>query len=115
MLSKEQLEDDPRTRYMKWFWIWERDLLELARGHPAWREKAHELGFTDEAIDRIRDESAPGWKRYWPFPDEGRRLRYMLNPFYRETTSSGNSIRRPRHEREPGGADPGDIGVVEGV
>lgn len=72
-LSREQLEDDPKTKYLKWFWVWERDLLELARRHQPWREKAHELGFTDPKIDRP-----------WTFTDSGKRIRYMLNPDYVE-------------------------------
>jgi hypothetical protein len=70
-LSREQLADDPKTKYLKWFWIWERDLLELARRHKLWREKAYELGFSDDKINK-----------FWSFPDEGRHIRYMLNPFY---------------------------------
>jgi hypothetical protein len=51
--------------FMAFFYIWERDLLELARQYPGWRSRAAELGFSDAKID------AP-----WTFPDEGRRIAY---------------------------------------
>jgi len=74
-LSKEQTEND-RNRWTKWFWIHERDLLECARRWLEWRIKAHELGFIDEKID------AP-----WPHADEGRRIKYMENPFWERRTN----------------------------
>lgn len=69
-LSKTQIVDKERNR---WFWLWERDLLECARRWAPWRNKAHELGFTDEKIDAT-----------WEHIDAGRLIKYMENPFYRE-------------------------------
>lgn len=74
-LSKAQLEID-RLKWRKWFWIWERDLLWMAAKHPAWRPVAHRLGFIDAKID------AP-----WTFPDAGRHIKYMENPFFAEVKS----------------------------
>jgi hypothetical protein len=78
-LSKKQQDDDPKTKYQKWFWLWERDLLHLAHSFPAWREKAHELGFMDVKIDTP-----------WTFPDAGRLIKYMENPFYKERQEATN-------------------------
>jgi hypothetical protein len=50
---------------MKFRYLWERDLLELARRDSGWRAKAYQLGFTDAKID------AP-----WTHRDEGRRIEY---------------------------------------
>jgi hypothetical protein len=66
-LSKDQIE--AKEKFQKWFWIWERDLLECARRYPEWRELAHELKFKDKKID------AP-----WTFPDAGRLIKYMEIP-----------------------------------
>lgn len=63
-LSKEQAE--AKDKFTKLLWIWERDLLELARRYPAWHDKAVELGFTDERI-----------LRKWGHTDEGRQLAYL--------------------------------------
>ena len=65
-LSKDQLASDPKTKFMKFFWLWERDLLECARRWPEWRAKAHELGFTDQKIDSA-----------WTFADAGKLIRYV--------------------------------------
>ncbi len=70
-LSKEQITH--QNRFRTHFWIWERDLLACARDYPAWRTKAHELGFSDKTIDST-----------WPHPDAGRHIRYMENPYYKE-------------------------------
>jgi hypothetical protein len=67
-LSKKQLSDKPN--FMRYFYIWERDLLALANRHYDWRETANELGFTDAKIDSS-----------WPHSDAGRHIRYMENPF----------------------------------
>lgn len=67
-LNKEQLEH--KMRFMTHFWIWERDLLACARDYPAWRDKAHSLGFSDAKID------GP-----WPHADAGRHVAYIENPF----------------------------------
>ena len=69
-LSKEQIEYE-KLRFRKWFWIWERDLLECARRFSAWRIIAHELGFSDEKI------TAP-----WIHADAGRHIKYMENPYF---------------------------------
>ena len=69
-LSKSQIESE-KPKFRKWFWIWERDLLECARRFPYWRETAHVLGFGDEKID------AP-----WPHPDAGRHIKYMESPWF---------------------------------
>ena len=63
-LSKEQL--DFKERFQKCFWIWERDMMEAARRWPEWRNKARELGFTDNKID------SP-----WVHADAGRLIKYM--------------------------------------
>jgi hypothetical protein len=52
--------------FMAYFYIWERDLLYMAKQEPGWRALANQLGFKDEKID------AP-----WMFPDEGRRIAYQ--------------------------------------
>ena len=69
-LSKQQIEDQ-KFKFRKWFWIWERDLLELARRFSEWRREAHDLGFEDSKIDAA-----------WTFPDAGRYIRYMENPWF---------------------------------
>lgn len=69
-LSKEQIEYE-KIRFQKWFWIHERDLLQMAKEQPAWREAAHDLGFTDKKID------SP-----WPHADEGRLIKHMENPWW---------------------------------
>jgi hypothetical protein len=66
-LSKQQMAQ--KDRFQKWFFLHERDLLECARRWPAWRSKAHELGFTDTKID------AP-----WIHADAGRQIAYMEIP-----------------------------------
>lgn len=66
-LSRTQLTD--RERFMRHLWIWERDMLELARRYPAWRDLAHELGFMDAKID------AP-----WTHADLGRQIKYADLP-----------------------------------
>lgn len=63
-LSKEQVE--AKEKFTNFLWIWERDLLELARRYPAWQDKANELGFSDEKIIRP-----------WPHNDEGRHVAYL--------------------------------------
>jgi hypothetical protein len=63
-LSKAQIEE--RDKYKTFLFIHERDLLECARRYPAWKTKAHELGFSEEAINKP-----------WTHPDEGRRIKYM--------------------------------------
>jgi hypothetical protein len=73
-LSKAQIEID-KLRFRKWFWIWERDLLECARQFPMWLHVARGQGFTDEKI------MAP-----WTHGDEGRHIRYMENPWFEEAT-----------------------------
>jgi hypothetical protein len=50
---------------MAFFYIWERDLLHMAKQDAGWRSVAHKLGFMDAKID------AP-----WAFPDEGRYIAY---------------------------------------
>jgi len=70
MLSKAQIQAE-KFRFRKWFWIWERDLLELSRRFTAWRSIAHELGFQDEKIDAV-----------WTFTDSGRHIKYMENPYF---------------------------------
>jgi len=62
-LSKEQGEE--KVKYVRWLWIWGRDLLELAHRHQAWYIKALELGFSMEKI----------WTQ-WPHTDEGRHIAY---------------------------------------
>lgn len=66
-LSKTQIED--REKFTRWFWIWERDLLECARRWAPWRVLAHTLGFTDEKIDST-----------WEHADAGRLIKYMEIP-----------------------------------
>jgi hypothetical protein len=70
-LSKQQIEHE-KLRFQKWFWIWERDLLQMAREYPAWRDKAHSLGFQDAKIDAE-----------WTHADEGAQLKYMQNPWFK--------------------------------
>lgn len=67
--KKQKAESDPQ----KYFYLWERDLLQMAKEHQAWRDKAHELGFTDTKID------AP-----WPHADAGRKIAYMVDPWWAE-------------------------------
>lgn len=64
-LSKAQAELDPKLKFMRFFWLQERDILECARRWEPWRVKARELGFTDAKID------AP-----WTHADAGRLIRY---------------------------------------
>lgn len=64
MLSKQQIQQ--KSKFMTHLHIWERDLLECARRWPAWRASAHELGFSDENIDKP-----------WTFPDAGRLIQYL--------------------------------------
>lgn len=71
-LSKKQIEVD-KLKYRKWFWIYERDMLYLAKKFPAWRAKVHELGFQDRKIDSE-----------WTHEDAGRRIKYMENPDFKE-------------------------------
>lgn len=72
-LSKEQAANDPKTKFRKFFWLWERDILEAARRWAPWRDKAHELGFSDSKID------SP-----WSHVDAGRLIRYAEIPSYQE-------------------------------
>lgn len=65
--------DAEKEKYQRWFYLHERDLLECARRYPDWRVKANELGFSDEKIDAV-----------WPHADEGRKIKYMESPFYKE-------------------------------
>lgn len=78
-LNKQQLED--KEKWMRYFFIWERDLLEAARRWSAWRSLAHSLGFTDKKIDTP-----------WTFPDAGRQIKYAENPFWarKQLTNSAN-------------------------
>lgn len=69
-LNKAQIE--AKEKFNKWFWMWERDLLECAKRWPAWRTAAHELGFTDKKIDAE-----------WTFQDAGRLIQYAENPWYK--------------------------------
>ena len=69
-LSKEQIEYE-KLRFKKWFWIWERDLLECARRFLVWRIIANELGFSDEKINSS-----------WIHTDAGRHVKYMENPYF---------------------------------
>ena len=77
-LSKEQL-DYQKLRYRKWFWIWERDLMWLARQFSAWRDKAHELGFNDEKIGSV-----------WIHDDAGAQIKYMENPWFELPASASD-------------------------
>ena len=52
--------------FMAFFYIWERDLLRLAKQEQGWRKLANALGFKDVKID------AP-----WTHPDEGRLVPYQ--------------------------------------
>jgi len=52
--------------FMAFFYIYERDLLQMAKEQPGWRKLANQLGFKDAKID------AP-----WTFPDEGRLIPYQ--------------------------------------
>lgn len=52
--------------FMAFFYIYERDLLYMAKQEPGWRKLANALGFKDAKID------AP-----WMFPDEGRLIPYQ--------------------------------------
>lgn len=72
-LSKTQIEH-AKLKFRKWFWIWERDLLECARQSPAWYFMARSLGFSDAKI------MTP-----WTHPDAGRHIQYMENPWFKET------------------------------
>jgi hypothetical protein len=63
-LSKQQLDD--QKRFLIWFFIWERDLLECAKRWTAWRQLAKAKGFNTESID------AP-----WLHQDAGRLIKYM--------------------------------------
>ena len=80
-LSKAQIENDPKRRYQLFFWIWERDLLELARRYSDWRFKAYDLGFRDETIDTL-----------WIQPDLGRHIKWSRNPSKRLQGSTVESI-----------------------
>lgn len=71
-LSKQQIAE-AKERYSRWFWIYERDLLECAKRYPAWRVLAHELGFTDTKIDGE-----------WKFTDAGRHIKYAEIPSWRD-------------------------------
>jgi len=48
------------------FYIWERDLLYMAKKEEGWRKLANALGFRDEKIDAE-----------WKHPDEGRLIPYQ--------------------------------------
>lgn len=48
------------------FYIWERDLLHMAKQESGWRSLAKHLGFKDAKIDAT-----------WTHPDEGRRIPYQ--------------------------------------
>lgn len=85
-LAQKELE---KNKWMKWFHIWERDLLECARRWEPWRRKAHELGFRDEKIDAL-----------WTFPDAGRLIQYMENPFYGRDTIQVSEQPRSKIEYE---------------
>jgi hypothetical protein len=63
--TKHPLYANGTMCFMAFFYIWERDLIQMAREHEGWRSLAHGLGFRDEKID------AP-----WTFPDEGRLIPY---------------------------------------
>ena len=52
--------------FMAYHYIWERDMLQMAKEQPGWRALANRHGFTDAKID------AP-----WTHPDEGRFIRYQ--------------------------------------
>jgi hypothetical protein len=52
--------------FSAFFYIYERDLLQMAKEQPGWRLLANRLGFKDAKID------AP-----WTFPDEGRLIPYQ--------------------------------------
>lgn len=52
--------------FMAFFYLWERDLLQMAREHSNWRMLANKLGFRDAKIDAA-----------WEFPDEGRLVPYQ--------------------------------------
>lgn len=62
-LSKTQRAEQGMD-FSRFLYLWERDLLELARRFPGWRAIARNEGFSDEKID------AP-----WPHMDEGRRVK----------------------------------------
>lgn len=69
-LSKKQLlAQSSKPTSMTHFALWERDLLECARRWPAWKEKANELGYTDEKIFS-----------FWPHVDSGKLVFYMPIP-----------------------------------
>jgi hypothetical protein len=70
-----QQQETAKLKFRKWFWIWERDLVDLGNKFPAWRVKANELGFSDDVIDRE-----------WQHQDSGRQIKYMENPFYEENS-----------------------------
>lgn len=72
-LSKAQLEVDPKVKFRKFFWMFERDILEAARRWAPWRELAKELGFTDQKIDAS-----------WNHSDAGRLIKYGDIPSYQE-------------------------------
>lgn len=55
--------------FMMFYYIWEKDLLELAKRDEGWRARANRLGFTDKKIDTP-----------WPHKDEGRRIEYEAIP-----------------------------------
>ena len=74
-LSKEQIEAD-KLRFRKWFWIWERDLLECARRFPAWYVAARSLGFNEDKI------AVP-----WTHSDAGRHIKYVENPYFEDQIS----------------------------
>ena len=64
--TKHPLYANGTICFMAFFYIWERDLLHMAKKEPGWRALANKLGFIDTKID------AP-----WTFPDEGRRVAYQ--------------------------------------
>lgn len=68
-LSKAQIADDPKTKYLTHFWIWERDLHWLAERHEEWLKKAMELGY-----------GAVWLAKHWTHPDAGKQIRYMEIP-----------------------------------
>lgn len=67
MLSKTQKQVN--QKFMTHFHLWERDLLWMASRYPAWRNKARQLGFTDQKIDQP-----------WTFQDAGKLIQYMEIP-----------------------------------
>jgi hypothetical protein len=116
-LSKKQLEDNPKIKYRKWFWIWERDLLALAGDIFDWHPTDYEVNQWSSMMDAYHNRPPTDWRTIldkdkcvtlwrqkahelgfkderiyalWPHADAGRHIKYMENPWWKEP-ANGNT------------------------